>query len=86
MKQLLKNAKIYDGTGNDAFFGDILIEDDKIAQVGEGIRCDGAEVFDLKGLSVSSGFFEIMSASSACCEPSSIRSVSFPIVKIEMTE
>lgn len=58
MKQLLKNAKIYDGTGNDAFFGDILIEDDKIAQVGEGIRCDGAEVFDLKGLSVSSGFFD----------------------------
>lgn len=38
MKQLLKNAKIYDGTGNDAFFGDILIEDDKIAQVGEGDR------------------------------------------------
>ena len=58
MKQLLKNAKIYDGTGIDAFFGDILIEDDKIAQVAEGIRCDGAEVFDLKGLSVSSGFFD----------------------------
>lgn len=58
MKQLLKNAKIYDGTGNDAFFGDILIEDDKIARVGEGLRCDDGEILDLKGLSVSAGFFD----------------------------
>lgn len=30
MRTLLKNGNIYDGTGNDAFAGDILIEDEKI--------------------------------------------------------
>ena len=33
MRQLLKNAKIYDGTGADAFTGDILLEEDRIARV-----------------------------------------------------
>ena len=58
MKQLLKNGKIYDGTGSDAYIGDILIEDDKILRVGEGLSCDDAMVYDLSGLSVSSGFFD----------------------------
>ena len=30
MKTLLKHGRIYDGTGADAFFGDILIENDRI--------------------------------------------------------
>ena len=32
MRQLLKNAKIYDGTGTDGFIADILIEQDRIAK------------------------------------------------------
>ena len=58
MKQLLKNCKIYDGTGDDAFLGDILIEDDVIAEVADNITCDDAAVTDLNGLSVSPGFFD----------------------------
>ena len=31
MRILLKNGKIYDGTGSEAFAGDILVEDERIA-------------------------------------------------------
>lgn len=58
MATLLKNGLIYDGTGADAFVGDILIENDRIVKVGKSLEADGAEVQDLAGLSVSSGFFD----------------------------
>ncbi|MBO7604483.1 MAG: amidohydrolase family protein [Bacteroidales bacterium] len=58
MRILLKNGKIYDGSSNDAFTGDILIEDDKIAAVGAALDQEADEVVDLGGLSVSSGFFD----------------------------
>lgn len=58
MTVLLKNGKIYDGTGRDAFTGDILIREDRIEAVGTGLTCEGAQVIDLHGLSVSSGFFD----------------------------
>ena len=50
MRTLLKNGKIYDGTGKDAFAGDILIEDEKIAAVGPAIDETADEVIDLEGL------------------------------------
>ena len=37
MKQLIKNGKIYDGTGDAPFMGDVLIENDRIVKVGPGI-------------------------------------------------
>lgn len=58
MKTLLKNGKIYDGSGAPAFCGDILIDGDKIADVGENLKADDARQIDLNGLSVSSGFFD----------------------------
>ena len=58
MKTLLKNAKIYDGTGAEAFFGDLLIENDKIADVAEKIETEADEVIDLTGKSLSSGFID----------------------------
>lgn len=55
--KLLKEALIYDGSGADAFLGDILIENDRIVKVESNITPeDGWEVVDLKGLSVSPGF------------------------------
>ena len=33
MKTLIKNARIYDGTGCDPFMGSVLLEDEKIAAV-----------------------------------------------------
>ena len=58
MRILLKNARIYDGTGADAFSGDILVEDERIVAVGADLREEAGKVIDLSGLSVSSGFFD----------------------------
>ncbi|MBP5159785.1 MAG: amidohydrolase family protein [Lachnospiraceae bacterium] len=58
MKTLLKNAKIYDGTGNDPFKGDVLIEGDRIVQVGASVSEDADRVIDLEGKSLSSGFID----------------------------
>lgn len=33
MRQLLKNARIYDGTGSEPYASDILVEDDRIAKI-----------------------------------------------------
>ena len=57
--KLFKDALLYDGTGIEAFKGDILIENDKIVQVKDGIQDEeGWEVIDLEGLSVSPGFID----------------------------
>jgi N-acyl-D-amino-acid deacylase len=54
--KLFKDALIYDGTGADAFKGDILIEDDRIVKIEENITPEeGWEIIDLKGLSVAPG-------------------------------
>ncbi len=58
MKTLLKHCRIYDGTGADAFVGDILIENETIVEVSPNIEAANAEVVDLSGKSVSSGFFD----------------------------
>ena len=57
--KLFKDAYIYDGTGADAFKGDILVENDRIVKVEEHITPEEErEVIDLDGLSVSSGFID----------------------------
>ena len=58
MATLLKNCRIYDGTGADAFAGDILIDADKIVGIAQIIDATDAEVIDIAGKSVSSGFFD----------------------------
>jgi len=58
MRILLKKGRIYDGTGADAFVGDILVEDERIVAVGDDLREEAGQVIDLTGLSVSSGFFD----------------------------
>ena len=57
--KLFKDGLIYDGTGAEAFKGDILVENDKIVQVAESITPEeGWEIVDLKGLSVAPGFID----------------------------
>lgn len=58
MRQLLKNAKIYDGTGTDGFIADILIEQDRIAKIGHLIDIPADSVMDLQGLSIAPGFID----------------------------
>lgn len=58
MKTLFKNAKIYDGTASNPFIGDVLIEGEKIINVAENIDDDSANIVDLGGLSLSSGFID----------------------------
>ncbi len=58
MKTLLKNAKIYDGSGSEPFFGDVFIADDKIEKVTAAIDADADRIIDLQGKSLSSGFID----------------------------
>ena len=58
MKQIIKNARIYDGTGSAPFTGDVLIEDDRIAKIAESITEDADQVYDLKGKSLAPGFID----------------------------
>jgi N-acyl-D-aspartate/D-glutamate deacylase len=59
MAILLKNGKIYDGTGNKPYIGNILIVQDRIDSIGKEIADDSADqIIDLAGLSVSSGFVD----------------------------
>ncbi|MCQ2461198.1 MAG: amidohydrolase family protein [Clostridia bacterium] len=67
MATLLKNCKIYDGTGADAFMGSVLFEDDKILEVGEVDESKAEKVFDLGGKSLASGFIDIHSHNDWFC-------------------
>ncbi|MBR0514213.1 MAG: amidohydrolase family protein [Clostridia bacterium] len=58
MRQLLKNAKIYDGTGAEPYQADILLKDDRIAKIAGSIDLPADQVYDLAGKSVSSGFID----------------------------
>ena len=58
MRQLLKNAKVYDGTGSEPYRADILLEGDRIAKIAGEIDLPADCVIDLEGKSVSSGFID----------------------------
>ena len=61
MTTLLKNGKIYDGTGAPAFIADILIDGERIVKAAPDITDTADSEIDLKGKSVSSGFIDIHS-------------------------
>ena len=58
MKTLLKNALIYDGSGEKPYKSDILFVGEKIAQVEKNLIAEDATVLELNGLSLSSGFID----------------------------
>ena len=56
---LLKNAKIYDGSGEASYMGDVLIRGNRIVEVGNSILAgENWEVVDLNGLSLAPGFID----------------------------
>ena len=58
MKTLIKNAKIYDGSGATAYMGQILIDGDRIERIGPAIDAPADRVIDLQGKSAASGFID----------------------------
>lgn len=61
MKTLLKNGRIYDGSGSEPFTGSILIEDERIAGVfraGEDTAVTADNEINLNGKSVAPGFID----------------------------
>jgi len=55
---LVRNARIVDGTGSDAWTGDIAIAGDRIADVAPGIEAEAPSI-DAGGQVVAPGFIEI---------------------------
>ena len=58
MKTLFKNGSIIDGTGAAPVQGDVLIEDDRILEVGGTITADADRVVDLTGLQICPGLID----------------------------
>ena len=58
MKTLLKNGMLYDGSGAAPVKGDVLIEDDRIIQVGGEITADADQVVDAAGCMVCPGLID----------------------------
>ena len=58
---VLKNGLVVDGTGGPAFEGDVAIEGDRIAAVGQGLSGEGE--LDCSGHVVAPGFIDTHSHS-----------------------
>lgn len=55
---LIRNATVIDGTGADRFKGDIGINGDRIAQIGDLAACSGKKEIDLQGQVAAPGFID----------------------------
>ncbi len=57
---LLKNAEIITMSPDyeKRFKGDIIIENERIAQIGEHLEADSAQIIDLEGMTVLPGFVD----------------------------
>ena len=58
MKTLFKNGTIFDGSGEKPFVGDVLIEDDRILEVGGSIHAEADKVVNLEGLQICPGLID----------------------------
>ncbi len=63
MKKLIVNGTIVDGSGRAGYQANVLIEDDRIAKIGDIQPEEGVEVIDAKGLIVAPGFIDTHSHS-----------------------
>lgn len=54
---LIKNARVYDGTGSPAYFADLAVKDGKIAAIGKDPG-PAEQVVDAEGLALSPGFID----------------------------
>ena len=61
---LIKNGKVYDGSGAEGFVADVAVQNGKIAAVGTDLK-DAKQVIDATGLAVTPGFIDSHSHSDA---------------------
>ena len=59
MKLLIKGGRVIDPSERLDRVADLLIEDGRVASVGEGLDAEGAETFDASGLVVAPGFIDL---------------------------
>lgn len=55
---LIKNARIYDGTGASPVAGDLAVKDGRIAALGENLQQEAAETVDAGGLALMPGIID----------------------------
>jgi N-acyl-D-amino-acid deacylase len=60
---IIRNGMIYDGTGHTPYKGDIAINADTIASIGDLSGAEAASSVDAKGMAVSPGFIDMQSQS-----------------------
>ncbi|MCU6736611.1 N-acyl-D-amino-acid deacylase family protein [Diplocloster agilis] len=58
-RYLLRNCRIYDGSGQGCYPGEILIREGRIAAIGRDIKAEACEVIDMKDMAVAPGFIDI---------------------------
>ena len=58
---ILRGGTIYDGTGGEPFVGDVAVQGDAIAAVGDVGTARGAVEVDVRGLAVAPGFINMLS-------------------------
>ncbi len=59
MKNLIKGGRVIDPANKIDKIADVLVEDGRIAAVGEGLSAEGAEVFEAEGKIVSPGLIDM---------------------------
>ncbi len=62
-KTLINNVLVYDGTGTQPFFSDVLIEDEKISQIQRDIKLNSCEIIEEKEIALAPGFINVHSHS-----------------------
>ncbi|HLY68415.1 MAG TPA: hypothetical protein VKR53_01725, partial [Puia sp.] len=60
---IIRNGIIYDGSGNEPFKGDVAIDADTIAFIGDLADARATNDIDAKGMAVSPGFIDVQSQS-----------------------
>src|SRR4051812_13183516 len=55
---IIRNAMIYDGSGDGSLSGDVGINDDTIAIIGDLSKAEATQVVDAKGLALAPGFID----------------------------
>lgn len=57
---LFRHAQIYDGTGQKPLLGDVLVRNDRIAEVGQNLEVpEDTEIFEADGKLLCPGFIDI---------------------------